>query len=98
MEHAGHVEPFGGRDEILAVCAGALLGAAIAYVCFTEPGRQGLVRASAALDGALERMRQIQEMVGRIREAIDEGRRTLSAIEHVVDPAPAGRAGSRRMA
>lgn len=76
----------GGRDVVARVCLGALLGAAAAYFCFTDSGGRLLDRLDGSLNGALERIQRLQTATEKIRYAVDEGRRTLHAVEHMTDP------------
>lgn len=75
-----------GRHLVPALFVGALLGGAVAYLCFTKSGRHLLERVDDSLDLAWEQMQRLRGTVARVRRAIDEGRRTLGVVEHMADP------------
>ena len=75
-----------GRDALTAVLVGALLGSAVAFLCFTRSGRQLIERVDRSLDLAAEQMLRLQGTAEKARRAIDEGRRTLGVVEKMTDP------------
>jgi len=75
-----------GRDLLPALCLGALLGGAVAFLCFTRSGRQLIGRVDHSLDLACEQMQRLRATAEKVRQAIEEGRRTLGVVEELTDP------------
>jgi len=75
-----------GRGLLPAVCVGALLGGAVAFLCFTRPGRRLIERVDNSLDLACEQMRRMRATAEKVRRAIDEARRTFGVVEEMTDP------------
>ena len=84
------------RDPLSAACLGALLGGAIAYLCFTNSGRRLLERVDATLDRAAEELQRFQNTAAKTRCVLEEGRRTLRDVESVTDPVRTDRVNSVR--
>ena len=83
-------------DPLAAACLGALLGGAIAYLCFTNSGRRLLKRVDATLDRAAEELQRLQNTAAKARCVLEEGRRTLRDVESVTDPVRTDRVNSVR--
>jgi hypothetical protein len=73
------------ESALQSTLLGALVGATVGYLCFTEEGRVVLERVDAWLDATIERMQRLQDAATKGRSAVEEARRTLHTVEHALE-------------
>lgn len=66
------------------VLAGAAIGAGFAFLFLTTKGHRLLDGAEPWLDNVIRDLQRLRTAAGKAREAVDEGRRSFSAVSDAI--------------
>jgi gas vesicle protein len=62
------------------ILAGAVIGAGFAFLFLTKSGKQLLDNAEPWLDEVIRDMQRLRATAAKVRDAVDEGRRSFEAV------------------
>ena len=68
------------RGQLSRVLAGAAIGAGFAFLFMTRSGKKLLDSAEPWLDEVIRDMQKLRGTAAKVRDAVDEGRRSFEAI------------------
>ena len=68
------------ETQLSKVIAGAAIGAGFAFLFLTQKGHRLLDHAEPWLDDVIRDLHRLRSAAGKAREALDEGRRSFSAV------------------
>jgi len=68
------------REQLSRVLTGAAISAAFAYLFMTRQGKKLLESAEPWLDEVIHDMQRLRGTAAKVREAVDEGRRSFETI------------------
>ncbi len=68
--------------------AGAAIGAGFAFLFLTARGHRLLDNAEPWLDDVIRDLHRLRNAAGKAREAVDEGRRSFSAVSEAIPFGP----------
>jgi hypothetical protein len=80
------------QTQLSKVLAGAAIGAGFAFLFLTDKGHRLLDDAEPWLDNVIRDLQRLRSAAGKAREAMDEGRRSFSAVSEAI---PFGHAKER---
>jgi len=72
------------QTQLSKVLAGAAIGAGFAFLFLTARGHRLLNSAEPWLDDVIRDLQRLRNAAGKAREAVDEGRRSLSAVSEAI--------------
>jgi hypothetical protein len=72
------------QTQLSKVLAGAAIGAGFAFLFLTQKGHRFLDNAEPWLDGVIRDLHRLRSAAGKAREAVDEGRRSFSAVSEAL--------------
>jgi len=72
------------ETQLSKVLAGAAIGAGFAFLFLTARGHRLLDNAEPWLDDVIRDLQRLRNAAGKAREAVDEGRRSFSAVSEAV--------------
>jgi hypothetical protein len=68
------------QTQLSRVLAGAAISAGFAFLFLTKRGKHLLDSAEPWLDEVIRDMQRLRETAGKVRDAVDEGRRSVEAV------------------
>jgi hypothetical protein len=68
------------QDQFVRVLTGVAITAGFAFLFLTKNGKQLLNSAEPWLDEVINDMQRLRGAAGKVREAVDEGRRSFEAV------------------
>lgn len=71
------------QTQTSRILLGAALGAGFAYLFLTKSGQRMLDSAEPWLNGMIRDMQRLQGAAAKAREAVDEGRRSFTAVQQL---------------
>ena len=80
------------QTQMSKVLAGAAIGAGFAFLFLTAKGHRFLNSAEPWLDDVIRDLHRLRNAAGKAREAVDEGRRSFTAVSEAM---PFGHAKDR---
>jgi hypothetical protein len=72
------------QTQLSKVLAGAAIGAGFAFLFLTDRGHRLLDNAEPWLDDVIRDLNRLRSAAGKAREAMDEGRRSFSAVSEAI--------------
>ena len=72
------------QTQFSKVLAGAAIGAGFAFLFLTAKGHRFLDNAEPWLDDVIRDLHRLRSAAGKAREAMDEGRRSFSAVSEAL--------------
>jgi hypothetical protein len=72
------------QTQLSKVLAGAAIGAGFAFLFLTARGHRLLDSAEPWLDDVIRDLQRLRNAAGKAREAVDEGRRSFSAVSEAI--------------
>lgn len=66
--------------DLTRMLTGAAISAAFAFLFLTKQGKRVLDSAEPWLDQVIRDMQQLRSTAGKVREAVEEGRRSFDAV------------------
>ena len=72
------------ETQLSKVLAGAAIGAGFAFLFLTARGHRLLDSAEPWLDNVIRDLQRLRNAAGKAREAVDEGRRSFSAVSEAI--------------
>ena len=72
------------QTQLSKVIAGAAIGAGFAFLFLTARGHRLLDNAEPWLDDVIRDLQRLRNAAGKAREAVDEGRRSFSAVSEAI--------------
>lgn len=72
------------QTQLSKVVAGAMIGAGFAFLFLTTRGHRLLDNAEPWLDDVIRDLQRLRNAAGKAREAVDEGRRSFSAVSEAI--------------
>ena len=72
------------QTQLSKVLAGAAIGAGFAFLFLTEKGHRFLDGVEPWLDDVIRDLHRLRSAAGKAREAVDEGRRSFSAVSDAI--------------
>lgn len=72
------------QTQLSKVLAGAAIGAGFAFLFLTDRGHRLLDSAEPWLDNVIRDLHRLRSAAGKAREAVDEGRRSFSAVSEAI--------------
>ena len=72
------------ETQLSKVLAGAAIGAGFAFLFLTARGHRLLDSAEPWLDDVIRDLQRLRNATAKAREAVDEGRRSFSAVSEAV--------------
>ena len=72
------------QTQMSKVLAGAMIGAGFAFLFLTARGHRLLDNAEPWLDDVIRDLQRLRNAAGKAREAVDEGRRSFSAVSEAI--------------
>jgi hypothetical protein len=68
------------QSQRARILAGAAIGAGFAFLFLTRSGKQLLDGAEPWLDELIRDMQRLRQTAAKVRDAVDEGRRSFEAV------------------
>ena len=72
------------QTQLSKILAGAAIGAGFAFLFLTARGHRLLDNAEPWLDDVIRDLHRLRNAAGKAREAVDEGRRSFSAVSEAI--------------
>ena len=72
------------QSQLSKILLGAAIGAGFAFVFLTARGHRLLDNAEPWLDDVIRDLHRLRNAAGKAREAVDEGRRSFSAVSEAI--------------
>jgi len=76
------------QTQLTRVLTGAAIGAAFAFLFLTKNGKQLLDSAEPWLDEVIGDMQRLRGTAAKVRDAVDEGRRSFEAVAKLASFSP----------
>lgn len=82
------------QPQYSRMLAGAAIGAGFAFLFLTSRGRQLLESSEPWLDELIRDMQRLRGTVAKVRDAVDEGRRSFDAVSKLGSFGPSAQGAS----